>query len=315
MINMKNFVFYFASAVIILAAACSKTERAPEKVYSLQKQEKDISYGNHPLQKFDIFFPEGYNKNTPVVFLIHGGAFVAGLKEEINDVAERFVAKGFVTVNLNHRLVDISGLDKLPPTHKLSTIKVSDQVDDMSLAVKKFKSAAAGWGLGITHMYMAGHSAGGTLAMLYVQGEKNEGVRASGNLAGLANLTLPEKIYDNPPDIEYWPTIKELLYRMGGAEVSKDKALYLMAISPNWVTTNNKPGKPNITVMAKTNDEDLHFDPYFSTIKDAEDYHKQLRSYGTNSAYTLMDTDHGFGKNPDDWAKAVTYVTEFFIKN
>ena len=151
--------------------------------------------------------------------------------------------------------------------------------------------------------------------MLYVQGTKNEGVRASGNFAGLANVTLTEELYNNPPDHEYWPAVKELLYRMSGAEVSHSTALALMAISPNWVSNNTKPARPNITVMAKSNDKDLRFEPYFNTIKDAENYHKQLLSYGTNSGYILMDTDHGFSNHPDDWSKAVTHVIEFFRKN
>ncbi len=299
----------------IFFVSCSKDNPDPEKVYALVKEEIDIAYGNHALQKMDIYFPEGYNLQTPVVFLIHGGGWIAGTKEQFTHVAKLFVAKGFIAVNLSHRLVNADGLDQVPPVHQTSGIKVSDQVDDLSLAVEKYKASAAGWGAGTSNMYMAGHSAGGTLAMLYVQGTKNNGVRASGNLAGLANLTLSENIYNDPPDHELWPAIKELLYRMSGAEVRQENALALMAISPNWVSTNNEPGRPNITVMAKSNDKDLRFEPYFSTIQDAEKYHTQLQSYGTNSAYILMDTDHGFGNHPDDWAKAVAHTVDFFKKN
>lgn len=300
---------------LLCLAGCSKKDPKPQKVYELAKQEIDVSYGSNSLQKMDIYFPEGFNQNTPVVFLIHGGGFVAGTKEQFTHVAKLFMAKGFVTVNLSHRLVDATGIDQNPPLHQLSAVKVTDQVNDVALAVEKYKASAAMWGSGTSNMYMAGHSAGGTLTMLYVQGEKNKGIRASGNLAGLANLTLPEELYNKPPDHEYWPAIKELLFRMSGAEVNQSTALALMAISPNWTSTNNKPGKPNITVMARTNDKDLRFEPYFNTVKDAENYHNQLRSYGTNSAYILMDTDHGFGNHPDDWAKAVNYISDFFKKN
>ncbi len=69
-------------------------------------------------------------------------------------------------------------------------------------------------------MYMAGHSAGGTLAMLYAQGDENlnKQLRASGNLAGLTNVTLSQELYYNPPSRDLWPNIKELLHRMSGAE-------------------------------------------------------------------------------------------------
>jgi acetyl esterase/lipase len=312
---MKTSLSYLIVGLLLCSAACTKDNIGPEKMYELGKQELNISYGSDPRQIMDVYFPEGYNEQTPVVFLIHGGGFIAGSKEDFTPVAKLFVAKGFISVNLSHRLVNATGLDAQPPLHQASTVRVSHQVEDVASAVEKFKTSAVSWSAGTSRLYMAGHSAGGTLAMLYVQGNKNDGVRASGNLAGLANVTLKEELYNNPPAHEHWPAVKELLFRMSGAEVSQTTALALMAISPNWVTTNNKPGKANITVMSASNDRDLQFYPYFNTVRDAEDYHKQLSAYGTSSAYVLMDTDHGFGNHPDDWAKAVTHVAAFFRKN
>ena len=189
-----------------------------------------------------------------------------------------------------------------------------DEVNDVAAAVEKYKSLAQELGSGTARMYMAGHSAGGTLAMLYVQGEKNvnKQVKASGNLAGLTNLTLSEELYSNPPEHEFWPNIRELLYRLTGTEPIPANALHLMAISPNWVSSLHKPDMPNITVLSNTNDQDLRFEPYFSTISDARKYDQELKSRGVSSEFILMDTDHGFGRNPDDWRKAIKYTTDFF---
>ena len=306
--------------IILLLTGCKKNDQSAaekDKVYALQKEEMNISYGNHPLQKMDIYFPEGYNTSTPVVFVIHGGGFIAGTKENFTAQAKLFMSKGFVTVNISHRLVDATGLTNQPPLHLASAIKVSDEVNDIAAAVEKYKSLAANFGSGITRMYMAGHSAGGTLAMLYVQGNKNinKQLRASGNLAGLTNLTLTDDIYNNPPQHEYWPALKELIYRLSGAEVVKENALSLMAISPNWVSSLNSPGMPNITVMPVSNDRDLRFEPYYSTVTDARKYDQELKARGVKSEYILMETDHGFGNAPDDWNKAITYTTDFFKKN
>lgn len=303
-------------SVIILLNACTKdpVEEELDRDHEIVREELNISYGTHVRHQMDLYFPEGYSPQTPVVFLIHGGGFIAGNKEQFTAVAQLFAQKGFVAVNLNHRLVDATGLDANPPLHRHSETRVQDQVEDLAQAVEHFRESAADWGLGTTRMYMAGHSAGGTLAMLYVQGEQNA-VRASANFAGLANVTLSEEFYANPPQHPHWPAVKELLYRMSGAEVVHSNALALMAISPNWVTLNNRPGRPHITIMSRTNDQDLQFYPYFSTIADAESYHEQLQSYGTPSEYVLMDTDHGFGNRPDDWAKAVVHVTAFFRKH
>lgn len=317
--NLKAFSTIILSVAITLFS-CSKSEQPgidPGRTYTLQKEELNVAYGSHDLQKMDIYFPDGFDANTPVVFYIHGGGFVAGKKEDVIREAKLFMAKGFVTVNLSHRLVDATGLDQKPPPRIVSSVKVVDEVADVVAAVEKYKALAAGYGSGTSKMYMAGHSAGGTLAMLYVQGDKNTNkqVRASANLAGLANLTLPESFFDNPPSHELWPNIKELLFRMTGVEPSKQTALHFMAISPNWVSTTYKPGMPNITVMSNSNDKDLGWEPYFNSIEDARRYDQELRSRGVRSEYVLMDSDHGFGRNPGDWEKVVKYATDFFRKN
>lgn len=305
----------FLTLILVLAgflSGCNEEVPQPDRSYDLLKEELNVSYGNHPLQKMDVYFPEDYNAQTPVVFLIHGGGFIAGSKENFTPVALLFVNKGYIAVNLGHRLVNTDGLDQNPPVHKLSEVKVQDQVQDLAMAVQKYKQSASNWGSGTASLYMAGHSAGGTLALLYVQGNLNSGVKASANFAGLTKMTLTEELYNNPPDHVYWPALKELIYRMSGQEVVSSNALALMAISPDWVVNNHKPGKPHITVMSKSNDEDLNFAPYYNTVKDAEDFHQQLIRLQTKSQYILMDTDHGFGNHPEDWNKAVTHVVNFF---
>lgn len=312
---MLLLLFVFANT------GCKKNDSSVDgndnKIYTLEKEALNIAYGNDALQKMDIYFPEGFNTATPVVFVIHGGGFVAGNKEGFTKEAKMFMARGFVTVNLSHRLVDATGLDQNPPPRINSAIKVSDEVNDVAAAVEKYKTIATGYGSGTDKMYMAGHSAGGTLAMLYVQGEKNvnKQVRASGNLAGLANLTLTEQLYANPPNHPLWPAVKEGLHRMCGAAPVKENALFLMAISPNWVSSLYKPGMPNITVMSNTNDQDLQFTPFFSSVSDARNYHQELSSRGVRSEYIEMDSDHGFGRHPGDMEQAIKYVTAFFKKN
>ncbi len=307
----------FFIVIVLLITACKKdnNDTTPIKEdYAITKQELDISYGADAAQRYDVYFPEGYTDQTPVVFVIHGGGFIAGNKEGFTGVAKLYAQRGYVTVNINHRLVDASGIDQVPIVHKLSAIKVQDQVNDMAAVVESYKQKSTGWGSGTAKMYMAGHSAGATLAMLYVQGAKNTNgqVRASGNFGGLTTLTVPDAFYTNPPAHEYWPALKELIYRLTGAELTKENALYLMAISPDWVSTANPPCRPNITVMPVSNDDDLNFAPFFSTVNESEKYHNQLRGRSVLSERIMMDTDHGFGNHPDDWRKAVNYTVSFF---
>ncbi len=44
----------------------------------------DVSYGNHRRQKYDIHLPAGRDVNTPVILIIHGGAWKARQKEDFN---------------------------------------------------------------------------------------------------------------------------------------------------------------------------------------------------------------------------------------
>lgn len=306
-------------AIVMVSLGCKKNKKPlPDinKVYALSKSELDIAYGIHPKQKMDIYFPEGYNIKTPVIFYVHGGGFIAGSKEEVSSVAKLFMTKGFVVVNIGYRLVDVTGLFLKPPLHLKSDVKVADQVADMNEAVRKYMNIASTHGVGTTKMYMAGHSAGGTLAMLFVQGDKNKDkvVRASGNLAGPTNLTVSEELLNNPPHDSIWLPAKELMYRFTGAEVSKSNMLFLMAISPDWVSL-NQGGRPNITIMPKSNNDDIGVANFKNTITEAQQYDRQLRDRGVNSSFILMDTDHGFGNHPDDKEKAVNYTVSFFLQN
>ncbi len=314
--NTINKTISFLVVILLFTTACKKDNNPTLEHYEIEKQQLNISYGAHARQKYDVYFPAGYNSNTPVVFVIHGGGFIAGDKDGFTNVAKLYTNRGYVTVNLSHRLVDASGIDQVPIVHKLSAIKIQDQVTDVAAVVENYKQKSEEWGTGTAKMYMAGHSAGATLAMLYVQGTKNTDgqVRASGNFGGLTTLTIPDALYTTPPPHEHWPALKELIYRFTGAEVTKENALHLMAISPDWVSTANPPGRPNITVMPESNDDDLNFAPFFSTVNESLKYHNQLQGRNVRSERIMMNTDHGFGNHPDDWKKAVDYTVSFFKK-
>src|SRR4051812_9489860 len=113
-----------------------------------------ISYGKHPLQQMDVHFPKDYSPQTPVVFLIHGGGFIVGRKEDFEVPASLFCLEGFVVVNLSHRLVDANWFSKSGAS-KTGGTKITDQLDDVDDAVRLYKNQAAGWGVGTERMYIA----------------------------------------------------------------------------------------------------------------------------------------------------------------
>lgn len=277
--------------------------------------ELNIPYGKDPLQQMDIYFPSTVSLQTPVLFYVHGGGFIGGSKDNVLVEVRMFAELGYVTVNLNYRLVDGMGLDQLQPPHIISSIKIADQIADIGMAVNKFKSLALVDGLGDSNIFMVGHSAGGTLAMLYVQGELNKDnfVKASANLAGLTSIRGAEAFYHQPPVHEpQWLNMKELVYRLSGVEFSKDNEQFLKAISADCLAA-KYGGKPNISIMPISNDEDIQITPFISSIRSAESFNIQLRDAGVMSEMILMNTDHDFKKNEDDWDKAVKSVSDFFM--
>jgi len=245
---------------------------------------------------------------------VHGGGFVGGSKDDVKENVVLFADKGFLTVSLNYRLVDSTGLDQSPPPNILSSIKITDQLEDIADAVNSFQSIATSKGITIGKLFMAGHSAGGTLAMLYVQGHHNGRniVQASANLAGLSSMTVPKNVFSslaiNDPQ---WLNRKELVCRLTGKEIIASNLSSLKELSANWVAE-KFGGRPNISIMPLSNDEDIQVTTFISTIKSAESFHDQLIQAGIRSAIELMDTDHDFEKNPGDWEKAVSLASDFF---
>jgi hypothetical protein len=72
-----------------------------QKIYNLK-------YGEHQRQKMDIFLPSDYPENSPVVLLIHGGAWTLGKKEHMIQIQKMLFKNNIPSINMNYRLVSKS---------------------------------------------------------------------------------------------------------------------------------------------------------------------------------------------------------------
>jgi acetyl esterase/lipase len=274
----------------------------------------NLSYGSHPLQKMDVYFPEGYTASTPVTFLIHGGGFVAGQKEDFATQAELMCGEGFVTINLSHRLIDTAGLYRDPPLHRAGPVKITDELADIAAAVEVFKAQAAVWGLDADRMYMAGHSAGAILAMLYVQGDKNRDghIQASGNWAGATDLSLPADTIYNYLPLPERKQILELYYRgTGYAPVTANNPAF-RTISPIWAAYKNG-GRPNISIYPEHNVVSCFPQEEISGLENTRKFHELLRSRGIREQlHVYPGADHGFHTPADIWQRCIRETAGFF---
>jgi acetyl esterase/lipase len=112
---------------------------------------RDIAYGTHPKQKFDVYVPEDA-KNAPIIVMLHGGGWTTGDKASpliyINKL-NRWGPKGFIIVSTGTRL--------------MPDADVYGQLQDLTQALVTIQKRAAEWGGNPTKLFLMGHSSGGTL--------------------------------------------------------------------------------------------------------------------------------------------------------
>lgn len=168
----------------LLGAACQPTKvlngLTPKADFTLQR---DIAYGPHPRQVFDLYLPSrGPVRRTPVVF-VYGGAWTSGDKDQYLFVGQAFAELGYVTLIPDYRLYPEAAYP--------------DFVDDVAAAV-----AAAGDLAGLddcpdpARVVLAGHSAGAHTAALLAFDSRYWARRdAAVEVAALIGLAGP---YDLP---------------------------------------------------------------------------------------------------------------------
>lgn len=63
--------------------------------------ERDIAYGPHPKQRFDVYLPAQVKAGAPILFMVHGGGWRIGDKDSrgvTGNKAAHWLQKGFVFV-------------------------------------------------------------------------------------------------------------------------------------------------------------------------------------------------------------------------
>lgn len=139
-----------------------------QKIYNLQ-------YGEHKRQKMDIFLPADYSQDSPVVLLLHGGAWKYGRKEHMIKIQKMLFQNKIPSVNMNYRLVS-------------KHLTYREQLEDIQLAIEKFNSLCEKAELIPNNYILLGESAGGHLALLY-------GYKNSDQVKKIISLSGPTDFY------------------------------------------------------------------------------------------------------------------------
>ncbi|MGH1516082.1 alpha/beta hydrolase [Chryseobacterium sp. JK1] len=174
--------FFIMGCVGFLLQSCNTKFRVwvgpggQQKIYNLQ-------YGEHKRQKMDVFLPKDYPQNSPVVLIVHGGAWTMGRKEHMIQVQKMLFENKIPSINMNYRLVS-----------QKKKITYEQQLEDISSAIDTFNSLAEKAELQPNNYIILGESAGGHLALLY--GYKNPyQIRKIISLSGPTDFYSPEYLH------------------------------------------------------------------------------------------------------------------------
>ena len=178
-----------ATALQLIATGLAATSFAADTP-SIRPTAANIAYATAPAHErlvLDIYAPPGA-KNLPVVFWIHGGGWQAGDKSSVQLKPQTFVAKGFVFVSTNYRLL---------PNVEMATI-----FRDVAKSLGWVHANIANHGGDPNRFIVGGHSAGAQLAALMCTDDrylKAEGV----SFAALKGcIPVDGDTYDIPAMIE-----------------------------------------------------------------------------------------------------------------
>ncbi|MDF2551358.1 MAG: alpha/beta hydrolase [Chryseobacterium sp.] len=168
-----NYHFFVLGLIGLVLNSCNSKFRVwvgkdSQKIYNLK-------YGEHKRQKMDVFLPAGYTQDSPVVLIVHGGAWKYGRKEHMIKIQKMLFDHHIPSINMNYRLVS-----------KHFTYK--EQLEDINSVVEKFNALAEKAELFPNNYILLGESAGGHLALLY-------GYQNSNKIKKIISLSGPTDFY------------------------------------------------------------------------------------------------------------------------
>ena len=176
----KKSIIYAPAAVILLSAAlavtvCTTGKPVPSYILT------DVRYGPDRENTMDISLPGGRTEATPVIILIHGGAWTGGDKSDFTFLRGYFYDRGYAVFSANYRLAVTEGTG------------LKNILQDMESIMSFVQDKSGEWAYSRNVIFLAGHSAGGHIALLYSFTRAPEGtIRGVVSFCGLADLTDPE---------------------------------------------------------------------------------------------------------------------------
>ena len=280
---LKNplYIALFAFLILSCSNEDSDNNSGPEIIEAYEAL--DVSYGSDSNQVFDIYLPEGRTENTKVLFLVHGGSWVGGDKEDMNGfrdyILQNHPALGIV--NMNYTLAGANS----PP--------VPMQTNDISSVVEYITTNRSDL-IVSDDIGFIGVSAGAHLSLLwsYVN-DINSQVDMVCSIVGPANFTDPA--YYNSTN----PVFQSIYFLFGNPSIS-----FLESASPYHTATATSP--PSLLFYGGQ-------DPLVPNSQGI-DLDSKLTNLGVPNEFTFYEEEgHGWvGQNlTDTFNKISNYINQY----
>ncbi|MEZ4912182.1 MAG: alpha/beta hydrolase [Saprospiraceae bacterium] len=163
---------------MIFLFSCQETSSIDDNTIELDNLSdtilRDISYGNLSIQVFDLHLPANRDiNNTPIILMIHGGAWKAGKKEDFNSYINLIKKKwpDVAIINMNYRLAS-----------NQENIHHNEIMEDINSVVNHIIKNKSKYQIS-ENMGVIGASAGGQLAMIYAY-KYNKSIKCIANIFG-----------------------------------------------------------------------------------------------------------------------------------
>ncbi|HVJ33658.1 MAG TPA: alpha/beta hydrolase [Terriglobia bacterium] len=156
--------------------------QASDRARQNWRQIADMSYGAHPDERLDLFFPPAASMPAPIHLFIHGGYWRANVKEDYAFLADTICGAGAIAAIVEYTLMPRARMERL--------------VDQVRRAAVWIRENAANFDGDALALSASGHSAGAHLASYLAAFGPNESTM---DLAPVRSLLLVSGIYDLAP--------------------------------------------------------------------------------------------------------------------
>jgi acetyl esterase/lipase len=277
---MRKIYFLFFLTVILFSAlltACTKEETSSDTNTDITLTDTvftEVAYGAHTRQTYDIYLPENRNASTPVVLMIHGGAWSGGHKSDLLGYVNLLRTKWpeAAVVNMNYRLASNE-----------EGIHHPQLMEDIAAVLADVRAHASAYTIS-DNIAIMGFSAGAQLAMIHAYAYDAE-VACVGSIFGPSIIN--DYAWYSSFNIWLGTSVEDVLTEYVG--MPWDSAAY-SAVSPYWNVTQNS--QPTILFHGS-------LDPIVPVYQ-SQWMHGKLNTLGVTNEYHEYLAFHAFDANQNN---------------